>query len=64
MHGAIEHATPPNASRDLDEDVDDASHSYRRLDDVLRPAPLPGLADRQVIDELLAAIGDEPVSGD
>jgi hypothetical protein len=61
---AIEHATPPSASPDLDANAEDAPRRYRRLEDILGAAPLPVLADRQVTDELLAAIGGEPVSAD
>jgi hypothetical protein len=59
---AIEHTTPPSASPNLD--TDDVPRRYRRLEDILGVAPQPMLADRQVIDELLAAIGGEPVSAD
>jgi hypothetical protein len=60
--GAVEHATPPTVSPDLDEDASDAPLRFRRIDDVLGPVPLPGLAEREFAGELLAAIGDEPSS--
>jgi hypothetical protein len=39
-------ATPPNASPDLDAEAEDAPLRFRRVDDVLGPAPGPRLADR------------------
>jgi hypothetical protein len=35
---------------------------YRRMVDILGVAPMAASADRQVTEELLAAIGDEHVS--
>jgi hypothetical protein len=57
-------ATPPNASPDLDAEVEDAPLRFRRVDDVLDPAPVPGLANRWLMGELLAAISNEPSSVD
>jgi hypothetical protein len=57
--GAVEHATPPTASLGLDEDVSDTPHHFiRTLDNVLGLASPPGLANREVTEELLAAIND------
>jgi hypothetical protein len=56
--------TPPNASPDLDAEVEDAPLRFRRVDDVLGPTPGPRLADRQLTGELLAAISNDPSSVD
>jgi hypothetical protein len=63
-HGVVEYATPPTASPDIDGEAEDAPLRFRRMDDVLGPAPLPSLADRDFTVELLAAIGDEPSSAE
>jgi hypothetical protein len=61
-NGEIEYATPPSGSPDIDAEAGDAPLMFRRMDDILGHAPQPGQADMQVVEELLAAIGDEPAS--
>jgi hypothetical protein len=48
----------------LDAEVEDAPLRFRRVDDVLGPTPVPGLANRWLMGELLAAISNEPSSVD
>ena len=56
-----EFVSPPSANPDLDNDHDDAPLRFRALDNVLGPAHIPGLAERefQVDEELLLASGDD-----
>jgi hypothetical protein len=56
--------TPLNASPDLDAEAEDAPLRFRRVDDVLGPTPMPGLANRQLTGELLESISNEPSSVD
>jgi hypothetical protein len=59
-NGEVEYATPPSGRPDIDAEASDAPLRFRRMDDILGQAPQPRQADRQVVRELLAAIGDEP----
>jgi hypothetical protein len=56
----VEHVTPPSSNPDIDAEVGDAPLRFRTLDNVLRPVPLPGLADRHLTEVLLASIDGEP----
>jgi hypothetical protein len=56
----VEQGSPPASSPNLDIDADDAPLKLRALDDILGPMESPGFADRQLTEELLAAICDEP----
>lgn len=58
----IEFVSPPSSSPDLDNDHDDAPVRFRRLDDVLGEAAVPGLAPRVLGDELLAVSAEEPTT--
>jgi hypothetical protein len=60
----VEHATPPTESPDLDMEHDDAPRRFRRLENILGPGSPPGLTNQEVIEELLAAINEEPSSAD
>ena len=60
----MEHATQPTTSPDLDTDHDDAPRRFRSLENIMGPAVALGLADREITEELLAAIGDEPYSAE
>jgi hypothetical protein len=62
--GIVEHATPPAESPDLNMDHDDAPRRFRRLENILGPGSPPGLADRGITEEFLAAINEEPSSAD
>ncbi|WVZ90938.1 hypothetical protein U9M48_037188 [Paspalum notatum var. saurae] len=59
----VQFTTPPMGELDLDEDHDDdAPLRFRTMDNVLGLGSPPGLADRELTQELLVAIGDEPTS--
>jgi hypothetical protein len=62
--GVVEFVTPLTASPDLDADHDDAPRHFRTLENIMGPAAAPAHADREIIEELLAAIGDEPYSAE
>jgi hypothetical protein len=49
----VEHVLPPSNEPDLDAEHDeDAPLQFRRIDNVLGPAVVPGLADRVLLEEL------------
>ncbi|WVZ88673.1 LOW QUALITY PROTEIN: hypothetical protein U9M48_035165 [Paspalum notatum var. saurae] len=59
----VQFATPPTGELDLDEDhEDDAPLRFQTMDNVLGLGSPPGLADRELTQELLVAIGNEPAS--
>jgi hypothetical protein len=60
--GTVEHDSPPADNPDLDADHDDAPHRFRTLQNILGPGSPPGLANRGIAEELLAAINEEPCS--
>jgi hypothetical protein len=62
--GTVEHATPPTESPDLDADHDDAPCRFCTLENILGPGTPPGLADQEITEELLTAIGEEPSSAE
>jgi hypothetical protein len=62
--GTVEHASPPVDSPDLDANHDDAPRRFYMLENILGPSSPPGLADREITKELLAAINEEPCSAD
>lgn len=53
---------PPGGEDDLNADHDDAPLRHRRLDDLLGPATPPGLAVRDVQEELMMVSSEEPTS--
>lgn len=53
---------PPGGEDDLNADHDDAPFRHRRLDDLLGPATPPGLAVRDVQEELMMVSSKEPTS--
>jgi hypothetical protein len=59
-----EFVSPPVTMPDLDVDVDDALHRFYAMRNILCTNPVPGHADRGVVEDLLAAIGEEPKSVD
>ena len=61
---AVEFASPPSGDLDLDVDRDDAPLRFRKLDNVVGPAEIPGLAKREfeVDEDLLLAVGEEPAT--
>jgi hypothetical protein len=64
MPGTVEFVSPPLNTSDLDDDADDAPRRFRAMRNILDPAPTPGLADKSIVEDLLAAIGEEPGSAD
>jgi hypothetical protein len=58
----IRYASPPSAEPDLDIDQDDAPLRFRTMGDILGPGTPPGRADRDVVEELMMAISEEPTS--
>ncbi|BAF28754.2 Os11g0656500 [Oryza sativa Japonica Group] len=66
VHGdapAVEFVSPPTgAAANLDADHDDAPLRFRTMDNVLGPAMLPGLANREVQEELMMVSGEEPAT--
>jgi hypothetical protein len=60
----VEHVTPPAESPDLDVEHNDAPCQFRRLENILGSGSPPGLANREITKELLAAINEEPDSAD
>lgn len=60
---AVEFVSPSaEATDDLDADHEDAPLRFRSIDNVLGPATPPGLANREVQEELMMVSGEEPVS--
>jgi hypothetical protein len=62
--GTVEFVSPPVDTPDLDADADDAPHRFRAMRNILDLAPTPRLADRSIVEDLLAAIREEPGSID
>lgn len=66
VHGdapAVEFVSPPTgAAANLDADHDDAPRRFRTMDNVLGSAMLPGLAKREVQEELMMVSGEEPAT--
>jgi hypothetical protein len=60
--GMVEHATPPVESPDLDMEHDDAPRQFCRLENILGPGSPPGLTNREITEELLGAVNEEPSS--
>jgi hypothetical protein len=60
----IQFASPPSGEPDLDDDHDEAPLRFRTVDNVLGPASPPGQAERELTEELLAVIGDEPATAE
>ena len=59
----IEFASPPSRDLDLDGDHDDdVPLRFRTLENILGPAATPGLAEWEMWDDLLLAVGDEPAT--
>lgn len=59
----VEFVSPPAVPEDdLDADHDDAPLRFRTIDNVLGPATPPGLAARELDEELLLVGADEPAS--
>jgi hypothetical protein len=57
--GVIKHVTPPVDAPDIDEEADGAPLRFRSMTDLLRGAPPQRSAVTQLIEQLLAVIGDE-----
>jgi hypothetical protein len=53
--GMVEHASPPVDNPDLDAGHNDAPHWFCMLENILGPGSSPGLTDREITEELLAA---------
>jgi hypothetical protein len=59
----MEHVSPPSVEPDLDYDHDeDAPLRFRRIDNVLRPYAVPGLAERMHQEELHAVSAEKPTT--
>jgi hypothetical protein len=62
---AVKFMSPPLVSPDLNANTDDnAPRQFMMLANVLGPATPSGLANKQVNEEVLAAINNEPSSGE
>jgi hypothetical protein len=62
---AIEFDSPPTGELDLDGDHDDdAPLRFRTLDNILGASSPPRPAEREVAEELMVAIGDEPATAE
>jgi hypothetical protein len=62
--GTVEFVSPPVNTPNLYDDANDAPHRFHTMQNILGPAPTPRLADRSIVEDLLAAIGEEPGSAD
>ena len=61
--GAVEFATPPTVTPDLDADHDDdAPRRYKTLEHILGSGNARVQNDMGFVEELLAAVGDEPAT--
>jgi hypothetical protein len=59
----VEHASPPNTAPDVDIDHDEeAPLRFRRIDNVLGPAKVPGMAERLLHEELYSVSAEEPAT--
>ena len=59
----VQLVSPPTGASDLlDADDDDAPAWFRTLDNIFWAADAPGLAERELAEELLLACDDEPAS--
>jgi hypothetical protein len=54
--------SPPAKTPDLDAEVGNTPCRFHALDDILGAVPIVGNADIEVVEELLAAIGEESSS--
>jgi hypothetical protein len=52
----VEHASPPADNPDLDADHNDVPRRFCMLENILGPGSPPGLTNREITEELLAAI--------
>jgi hypothetical protein len=60
---SVEHVSPPSVKSDLDaEHEEDAPLRFRRIDNVLGPAAMPGLVDRVLLEELHTVSTEELMS--
>jgi hypothetical protein len=64
MPGLMDFVSPLTAMLDLDNDADDAPHRFRAMQNILGSNSIPGLVDRGVVEDLLAAIREELGSAD
>jgi hypothetical protein len=58
----VEFVSPLMTTLDLDANADDAPRRFRAMWNILGVAPTSGIADRGIVQELLAAIEEEPGS--
>jgi hypothetical protein len=60
----VEFVSPPEATPDRDIDVDDVPLQFYTMRNILGVAPVPRIANRSIVEDLLAAIGEEPCLDD
>jgi hypothetical protein len=60
----VEFVSPPEATPDLDINADDAPCQFHTMRNILGIAPVPRIANKIIVEDLLAAIGEQPCLAD